>query len=909
MSSPPSGTVTFLFTDIEGSTRLWEERPDEMRVLVATHDERFRAAIEANGGHVFATGGDGFAAAFGRAADAVAAAEQCQAALADLPDLKVRMGINTGEVDERGGDYFGPPVNATARLMAAGHGGQVLIAAVTADLVRGLDLKNLGEHRLRDLGNPISVWQLGTGDFPPLRSLESAPSNLPIQLTTFVGRDDDVEALAALVREQPLVTITGVGGVGKTRLAMHVAAELLVDSPDGVWVVELAAADDADAMAEVIATELGVSRGADATLASSIVETLRSKHMLLVVDNCEHLLGEVADFVDDVMHSCTGVRILATSREGLGIAGERVWPLRSLGTPGPNDPVEVVTSSPAVQLLLDRARAVAPTFRIDESNSAAVVEICRRLDGIPLAIELAAARLTSMQPREIAEHLDERFRLLTGGKRRGVERHQTLRATVDWSYSLLGDRDRLVFDRLAVFAGPFDADAVCAVVEREGLDRFDVLDAMEELVAKSMVVIEPGSGGISRYQLLETLRQYALERLDAEDAGDRARRAHAEHYAGFAERAAPQLLGRYELEWRPRVSAEIDNFRAAVTWALDRTDAADTEYAMRIVGALAAESARNRGAGVGGWAEKAAASSAVEESPHRAAVLAAAAFGAFHRLDSEAAMSYVDRAAPDVSDPVTFALAETVRGNVAIHIGGLAEAFRIDHAALVALAGDDDATVAARGFLCPLPIFAVLVGRPEEALVLADGLLDDSRRIGQPTSLALALYAKGFVLGHDGRDLEAARAALEESIALTRAGASDAVLGQSLTTLAQNHLADGRVHDAVRALREAVAHNRDSGDMNANTSATAVATLALVAAGRDREAATCAGASVDGVFAPYFVADGWRGAEDGIAPLREQFSAAFAEGAAAEYDEIVAFLLATLDEILAAAPSGIAGSV
>jgi predicted ATPase/class 3 adenylate cyclase len=907
VSSLPTGTVTFLFTDIEGSTRLWEERPEDTRALIADHDKRLRMAIEANGGYVFATGGDGFAAAFGRAADAVAAAEQGQSAIADLADIKVRMGINTGEVQERGGDYFGSPVNRAARLMAAGHGGQVLIAGLTAELVPGLALKSLGEHRLRDLGSPMSVWQLGAEDFPPIRSLEAVPSNLPVQLTSFVGRDAEVQAVAELVRGHRIVTITGVGGVGKTRLALHVAAELLVDWPDGVWVAELGAVDDGEAMAEVIASALGVSRRADATLAASIVEALRAKRVLLVIDNCEHLLGDVADFVDDVVQSCAVVRVLATSREGLGIGGERVWPLRSLAIPAPTDPAKVIMASAAVQLLVDRARAVVPNFEIDGSNSAAVCDICRRLDGIPLAIELAAARLAAMQPREIAAHLDERFRILTGGRRRGIERHQTLRATVDWSYSLLDERDRLVFDCLGVFAGTFDAEAALAVVGSEGLDRFDVLDALNELVAKSMLVAEPGLGGDTRYQLLETLRQYALERLDAQDASDRARRCHAEHYAWFAETAAPHLLGRRELEWRARANVEIDNFRAAVTWALDRADPGDAEIAMRIIGALAVESVRNRGAGIGNWAEHAVASPATANSSHRTAVLVAAGFGAYHRLDSEAAVSYVERAAAEPGEPMIFALAEAVRGNAAIVTSGTAEAFRIQHAALVALDGNDDTTLAARLMLCPVPIFAAVDGRIDDALVLADGLLEDARRLGQPTGLALALYAKGFVLVFADRDREAAYEALAESIALTRAGASDAVFAQALTSMAQLHLATGRPLAAIGALREAIAHSHDAGDMISNISAFGVAVLGLATMGRDREATTCAGACIAGAFAPFILMDGFPGFDEAIASLRGRlgvadYDAAYGRGGAADYDEIVPYMLATFDEVLAESP-------
>jgi predicted ATPase/class 3 adenylate cyclase len=913
--------VTFLFTDIEGSTRLWEQHRDAMPAALERHDVILRELVVAAGGVVVKSTGDGSLAVFERPAAAIAATVAIQRAMAaeawgETGPLRVRVGVHTGVAEERDGDYFGPALNRTARLMGIGHGEQVLVSATTAALVEdALDadvtLRALGEHRLRDLLRPERVFQVvapGTREtFPPLRSLDAAPSNLPVQLTSFVGRDVEVKSLVDLVREHRVVTITGVGGVGKTRLALHVAAELLTDSTDGVWVAELAAVDDGEAMAEVIAASLGVSRRSDASLAAGIVDSLRSKQLLLVLDNCEHLLSEVADFASDVVDSCSHVRILATSREGLGANGERVWPLRSLSVPAPTDPVEMIVTSDAAQLLVDRARAVVPNFALDDSNAAPVGEICRRLDGIPLAIELASARLTAMQPREIAAHLDERFRLLTGGKRRGIERHQTLRATVDWSYSLLDDRDRRVFDRLAVFAGSFDATAAQAVVADEGLDRFEVLDALNELVAKSMVVAEPGAEGDTRYQLLETLRQYALECLSARDAADTARRRHAEHYAQFAETAAPELLGRHELDWRPRINTEIDNFRAAVTWALDRDDANDAELAMRIIGALAVESVRNRGAGIGGWAEHAVASPATADSSRRAAVLVAAGFGAFHRLDNDAALSHVERAAARPDDPMTFALAEAIRGNIAANQRGVGEGLRIDHAALAALGGNTHGVLAARLMLCPAPIFAVIDGQLDTALTIADGLLDDARRLGQPTGLALALYAKGFALVWADLDREAARIALAESIALTRAGASDAVFAQALTSMAQHHITTDNPADAILVLREAVAHSYDAGDMNSNIGATAVAILALAGLGRDDAGATCAGAHIAGVFATFFAIDALPGARQALAALRdrlgaERYDAAYTRGAAADYDEIVAFMLSTFDDILAELP-------
>jgi predicted ATPase/class 3 adenylate cyclase len=922
----PSGTVTFLFTDLEGSTRLWERYRNAMPEALERHDAILREVVAAAGGVVVKSTGDGSLAVFERPAGGIEAAVAIQRAFAaqdwgETGPLLVRIGVHTGVAEERGGDYFGPAVNRAARLMEIGHGGQVLVSSTTAALVEDapvadVGLREVGEHRLRDLSRPEHVFQVvapGLREaFPPLRSLDALATNLPVELTSFVGRDAEVKSIVDLLAEHRAVTITGVGGVGKTRLALHVAAELLGDSRDGAWIAELAAVGDGDAMAEVIAAALGVSRRGDASLADGVVESLRSKHLLLVLDNCEHLLGEVADFAEHLVSNCPDVRVLATSREGLGIAGERVWPLRSLSVPASTDGTDSIASSDAAQLLLDRARAVVPNFALDDSNSSAVGEICRRLDGIPLAIELAAARLAAMQPREVAEHLDERFRLLTGGRSRGIERHQTLRATVDWSYSLLDDRDRSVFDRLGVFAGSFDASAAQAVIADDGLDRFDVLDALKELVAKSMIVAEPGPEGGTRYQLLETLRQYALERLDAEVAGDRTRGRHAEYYAHFAETAAPELLGPHELAWRPRVNAEIDDLRAAVIWALDRPEPADAELAMRIVGALAVESVGNRRAGIGSWAERAANCPMTTNSPRRAAVLVAAAFGAFHRLDIAMATEYVERA-PDADDPTTYGFTQAMRANLAQSRGDFGEALRINQAALEAL-GDASKALVGRVLLCTTAIFAITGGHIDLAVELAERTIEDARRLGQPTGLAMALYAKGFVLVYGNRDPDTALRVLAESVALTRAGASDVVFAQALMTLAHQHVAAGRPATAIPALREAVAHSYQAGDQVSVIGATIDSIVAFAALGLDVPVATCTGALVAGAFAPVgYVYDAGGKRDETLAAAREnlgdeQFDAAYAHGTVVGYDGIIDFMLATFDAIEAERPAAGGGA-
>ena len=518
MTELPSGTVTFLFTDLAGSTRLWEEHPDAMRPALARHDELLRDAVADHGGHVVKTTGDGIHAVFATAHDALDAAVAMQlglgeASFGETVSLRVRIGVHTCEAQHRDGDYFGSEVNRAARLMSIAHGGQVVASASTRSLVRdgSVELVDLGEHRLRDLTMAERVFEvrapgLPTG-FPPLRSLNAFPGNLPRQLTSFVGRHQELADIAKALDEWRLVTVTGTGGVGKTRLAVQVAAETLPRFADGAWWCELAVASDGETMAQVVAAELAISQRAGMSLAASVSDYLRPKELLLVLDNCEQLLGPVSDLAEQVLRECARVRILATSREGLAVDGERVWPLRSL--PLPDATGAEIETNDAVRLIAERAQAARANFAVDDANVGAVGEICRRLDGIPLAIELAAARVVSMSPSEISGLLDERFRLLTGGRRSAVERHQTLRATVDWSYSLLEERERAVFDRLGVFAGSFDARAAQMVVVGDGVEAWDVLDALAELVAKSMVVADETSDGTTRYQMLETLRQYA----------------------------------------------------------------------------------------------------------------------------------------------------------------------------------------------------------------------------------------------------------------------------------------------------------------------------------------------------------------------------------------------------------------
>ncbi|HUZ83632.1 MAG TPA: adenylate/guanylate cyclase domain-containing protein, partial [Gaiellales bacterium] len=442
----PSGTVTFLFTDIEGSTGLWEAAPEAMRSALERHDAILRGAVDDFGGHVFATGGDGFAVAFARAADALSAAAAAQRALLaerwPTPSLlKVRMGVHTGEASERDGDYFGPVLNRAARLMAAGSGGQVLVSATTAGVVGVAELVDLGVHRLRDLAEAQQVFQLGDGTFPPLRTLDAFRTNLVPELSSFVGRDTELRAVTERLRAARVVSIVGVGGVGKTRLAVHVASELLPRYADGVWLCELAPVSEQGSIPDAVAAAVGYAPPQGVSVADGLPRFLERKELLLVIDNCEHLVDAAAAFVSSTTAAATRVSVLATSREALGVRGEQIFPLPSLGLPMSADAVSVLASE-AGALFVARAGEAGSAPDLDGPTATAVYDLCVRLDGIPLAIELAAARTAMMTPAEIVARLDRQFQLLTGGRRTRLERHQTLRAAIDWSYDLLDHDER-----------------------------------------------------------------------------------------------------------------------------------------------------------------------------------------------------------------------------------------------------------------------------------------------------------------------------------------------------------------------------------------------------------------------------------------------------------------------------------
>jgi predicted ATPase/class 3 adenylate cyclase len=798
----PTGTVTFLFTDIEGSTRLWEEQPDAMKGTLARHDKILHEAVRQQTGHIVKTTGDGVHAVFSTAGDAVVAAVDAQLALSaepwpDATALRVRMGLHTGEADLRDGDYYGPALNRAARLAATAHGGQIVVSKATEAVVRerladGVTLDDLGEHRLRDLAQPEWVYQVVHRDlpreFPRLRSLDAYPGNLPLQVTAFIGRVDELAHVAAALREARAVTITGVGGVGKTRLATQAAADALPRYRDGAWLCELAPIGDPEAMVEAVASALGVQPRMGQSLDESLLDFLRTKELLLVLDNCEHLLDPAAELVDRIVHAAARVTVLATSREGLALAGERLIPLPSLDIAGD-----------AITLFVDRARDARPAFASTDDTTDAIAQICARLDGIPLAIELAAARVQAMTPTEIAARLDDQFRLLSSGRRVAVERHQTLRRAIDWSYDLLSENEQRVLQRLSVFAGGFTIDAAEAVAARDGIEAMDILDHVAALVRRSLVNADP-EGEQTRYRLLETIRQYAQDRLEESGDHDAANRRHAERYAQLAEEAAAHLRGAQQLEWIARLTPEVDNLRVAFLWALDQRE---LDLALPIVLSVCVN-----GIALGytalAWAETAAVVPEIDRHPLGPALLAQAAWGAVLNGRLDAAIEYdgrrveAEQALGLTPIPANF----QAPGTIALFSGEPARALALAREWVAAARAAADGYEVVQGLtfmaagLAGTGDMAAAVSTMEEAVV-------EARRLANPSNLSWALTVCGLELVNAG-ELARATGVLEEAVAVGIEAGNQQGVGSALASFASARVVLGDHLGGLRTYLDAV---------------------------------------------------------------------------------------------------------
>ena len=595
-AGPPTGTVTLLMTDIEGSARLWEEHPEEMGAALRRHDELVRNAIEANGGYVVKTMGDAFHAAFCTAQDAGASAIAIQYLVASEPwptqtELRVRVAVHTGHCEERDGDYYGPAVNRIARLVTIGYGGQVLLSGTTAELLEDgpeqtVSMRDLGMHHLKGLGRAERVFQLGAPglqtDFPPLRSLDNPTlkHNLPAQLTSFVGRESEIAAVKGLLETSRLLTLTGAGGSGKSRLALELATRPL-DSEDGVWLVELAPLADPGFVASSVASSLGVREEPGRPMTDTLVSAISDRRLMLVLDNCEHVLDACAELTGQLLRSCQNLVILATSRAPLGVDGEQIYRVPSLSLPEPDQQkAHVALHFDSVRLFVDRANAYHSGFVFDDESVAIVVSLCRKLDGLPLAIELASAQVSSLSIAEIDRRLDDRFSLLTKGRRTAEPRQRTLRALIDWSYALLTPEEQAVLNRLSVFCGGCSLDAIERVVDPFESGDLQVVDHLQSLVEKSMVQAEP-SGTSLRYRLLETIRDYAASRLSTHpDEEAKAKAAHAGFFVDLANTAARFLNGPDQAIWFDALEIELDNVRTAFAFLVSGSTGAESSVRM-----------------------------------------------------------------------------------------------------------------------------------------------------------------------------------------------------------------------------------------------------------------------------------------------------------------------------------------
>ncbi|MCW2930710.1 MAG: LuxR family transcriptional regulator [Actinomycetia bacterium] len=776
--------MTLLFTDIEGSVRLWEADRDAMAAASARHDRIVREQIEASGGHVFKTVGEAHRVVFVDPGAALSAAVAIQRAVgtepwsASLP-IRVCMAVHSGACAERDGDYIGPVVNRAARLLDVGHGGQVLVTAATYALLAdqlpgGIGLRDLGEQRLRDLGRAERVFQVtGSGlaeGFGVLRSLDDPAlrHNLPSQATSFVGRTAELAELRALVSGgSRLVTIAGPGGIGKSRLALQAAADAVDGPGDGVWLVELAPVAEPGLVTRTAAVALRVSEAPGRPVLDTLIDAIGDRDLLLILDNAEHVLGAVAGLSDAVIRSCPRACLLVTSREPLGISGEHVFRVPGLAVPPADlaDPGRL-SAFESVQLFTEHAALQRRGFIVDDANAAAVAAICVRLDGIPLALELAAARLGTLSPPEINARLDQRFRLLTTGNRTAQPRHQTLRALIDWSYDLLSPQERIVFERLAVFAGGWTLDAAEAVACGGDVAEWQVLDLLAALVGKSLVQAEVVQDS-TRYRLLETIRHHAAERLALRAGSDLqdARVVHRDHYLSLVEIGAPETPGPDEARWLDRIEAEFDNVRAALAFSI--ADPGSAEPGLRLAVGLRSF-AYMRG--------------------HSGEVLEA--LGALiRRPDSRQSARYLARAL-------------AANCHLLNYFGGNPDipAMAAEAIAIARRLADDDLAADALG---ALNWYSFFHGDLSAALARADEAVELARAAGRTRLIVTTLGARAVFKGESG-DLDGSFADQQEVLSLARVTGDNFVLALTLANLGVDRVAAGEFPAALAYLQDAL---------------------------------------------------------------------------------------------------------
>ncbi len=836
-------TVTFLFTDIEGSTALWERDGTRMSQALAAHDVLARRAVESHRGRVVKTTGDGIYAVFDDALDALAATLHMQQLLADpavtcgVP-LRVRCGLHAGCVERRDNDYFGSTVNRAARIMSAAHGGQVLLSQAAVDCVRetlptAVSLRDLGKVRLKDLATPEHVYQAVHAqlrqDFPALRSLEATPNNLPQQATSFVGRDKELAELKRLLAKTRLLTLTGSGGCGKTRLCLQVAADSLERFPDGVWVVELASLSDPILVPQTVATVLGLKEEPGKPIVQTLTEHLKDKRLLLLLDNCEHLLDGCAKLADTLLSQLPQVWILASSREALGIGGEQAYRVPSLSLPDPKQahtPLSVA-SFEAVQLFLDRAMRSRPDFQVTLQNAAALVSICHRLDGIPLAIELAAARVRSLSVEEINRKLDQRFRLLTGGSRTALPRQQTLRSLIDWSYDLLNDSERLLLQRESVFAGGWTLEAAEHVCVGASVEDGKVLDIMTSLADKSLVLAEESNGQM-RYRLLETVRQYAREKLAETADSETLRSRHSEYFLALAQKMDSNLSGPGQAEWLGRLEEEHENLRAGFDWSLGEEE---SSVPLRLCSALQRFwCVRGHLAEGREWCVRALGKAgAGARTLERARALNAAGVLAFFQADYPAARANHEEGLAikrQLGDRSGMASSLNNLGNIASAQGDFADARPLYEECLSIRRelGDRIGMATALG---NLGIVTYEQGEFASARALQEESLAIQRELGDRNGIARTLLNLGTAAIEEG-DYAAARALNQESNAIMLELGNLGGVGHAVCNLGRIACALDDYPGAVAFYKDALAHQRELRDRQ--TVINALEGLATVAA-------------------------------------------------------------------------------
>ena len=848
MTDLPSGTVTFLFTDIEGSTQLWEQHPQAMPGALARHDAILRTATEAHGGVIFRTVGDAFCTAFASAPVALRAALDAQHALYSEPwgeigPLCVRMALHTGGVELRDGEYQGQPLNRIARLLATGHGGQTLLSLATEELVRDhlppdVTLRDLGTHRLKDLTHPEHIFQVIapdiSTDFPALKTLDWRGHNLPDQPTALIGREQAIATVCSMLRRADvrLVTLTGPGGTGKTRLALQTAAELLDDFKDGVWFVNLAPISDPNLVAATVAQTLGIKENAGRSLLDQLKDHLREKQLLLLLDNFEQV-ADAASLVGELLAATPGLNVLATSRMSLHLSGEREIAVPPLGLP-PHPPAPLrlrsgqasptpgrggagdvgeLTQYEAVRLFIERAQAVKADFAVTNANAPAVAEICYRLDGLPLAIELAAARVKLFPPQALLARLGSRLKLLTGGARDLPARQQTIRSTIDWSYQLLDEGEKRLFTRLGVFVGGCTLEAAEAVAgwNVEPLERWNVLDGIAALVDQSLVRQDEGLEGEPRFTMLETVREYALERLAERGEADAIGQQHAMYFLELAEEAQPWIwFMRPERDpWMARLEAEHENLRAALEWFGEREEA---EFGLRLAGALQKFwELRFHWSEGRAWLEAALAKSQHMAGAARAKALVAAGYLA-HSLGDSTARAYAEEGLAllrELGDKAATAIALWMIGRIVGDNGdyAMARAYAEESLALF----DEMSNPWGRPYpLQFLGNIAAVQGDLTQAAVYFEENLTFYRQIGYPKGVGINLTSKGGLAQLQG-DWEQAMACYAESLAIMREAGDKEMTANGLYALGGAVLHQGDARRAAPCFAEGLALSREIG--------------------------------------------------------------------------------------------------